>query len=91
MKKSASVASHIHDFDLLFAQIQAQHMTFDDEMKAIFLLCSLSSLWDTFFTMVSNSIRDGKIVYNDVTSQLLSEEMRCKTRDSLQHGKAHYM
>lgn len=34
----ASIASHIIDFDSLFAQICAQRINIDDEMKAIFLL-----------------------------------------------------
>ena len=34
---------------------------------------------------------DGKLVYNDVTSHLLLEEIRHKTRDSLHHCKAHYV
>ncbi|MCO5570878.1 hypothetical protein L7F22_024607 [Adiantum nelumboides] len=37
MQESASVASHINDFDSLFVQIRAQRMNMDDEMKAIFL------------------------------------------------------
>ncbi|MCO5548954.1 hypothetical protein L7F22_002418 [Adiantum nelumboides] len=48
MKESASVASHINDFDSLFAQIRAQRINIDDEMKAIFLLCSLHPLGISF-------------------------------------------
>ena len=66
-------------------------MIIDDQMKVIFLLCSLPSLWDTFYTVIDNSSPDGKLVYNDVTSQLLSKEMRQKTRDTLHHGKSYYV
>ena len=40
--------------------------------------------------MVGNSAPDGKLIYNDVTSQPLSKEMRQKSKDSLQHNKAYY-
>ena len=82
MKESASVASHINDFDSLFFQIRAQRINIDDEMKAIFLLCSLPPSWDIFCTSVSNSAPNGTLVYNDVTSSLLLEEMRQKTMGS---------
>ena len=34
MKESTVVASHFNEFDSLFAQIRAQKMQIDDEMKA---------------------------------------------------------
>ncbi|MCO5549426.1 hypothetical protein L7F22_002897 [Adiantum nelumboides] len=91
MKESASVASHINEFDFLFAQIHAQQINIDDEMKAIFLLCSLPPSWDILCTVVSKSALNGMLVYIDITSSLLSEEMRRKAMDSLHHGKAHYV
>ena len=91
VKESVNVVSHINDFDSLFAQIRAQRINIDDEMKAIFLLCSLPPSWDIFCTAVSNSAPNGTLVYNDVTSSLLSEEMRRKTMGSSHHGKAHYV
>ncbi|MCO5563990.1 hypothetical protein L7F22_017645 [Adiantum nelumboides] len=91
MKESASVASHINDFDSLFAQIRAQRINIDDEMKAIFLLCSLPPSWDIFCTAISNSAPNGTLVYIDVTSSLLSEEMRRQAMGSSHHGEAHYV
>ncbi|MCO5609323.1 hypothetical protein L7F22_063549 [Adiantum nelumboides] len=75
MKESASVASHINDFDSLIAQICAQRINIDDEMKEIFLLCLLPPSWDIFCTAVSNSTPNGTLVYIDVTSSILSKEM----------------
>ncbi|MCO5604717.1 hypothetical protein L7F22_058887 [Adiantum nelumboides] len=91
MKESASVASHINNFDSLFAQIRAQRINIDDDMKAIFLLCLLPPSWDIFCTVVNNSAPNGTLAYIDVTSSLLSEEMRCQAMDILHHGKAHYV
>ena len=60
-------------------------------MKAIHLLCSLPSLWDTFCIAVSNSAPNGTLVYNDISRALIIEETRHKTMGSLHHGKAHYV
>ena len=51
----------------------------------------ITLLMEYLLHCVSNFAPDGKLVYIDVTSQLLSNEMQCKTTDSLQHGKAHYV
>ncbi|MCO5601389.1 hypothetical protein L7F22_055509 [Adiantum nelumboides] len=66
MKESASVASHINDFDSLFSQVCAQRINIDDEMKPIFLLCLLPPSWDIFCTAVNNSAPNGTLVYIDV-------------------------
>ncbi|MCO5550603.1 hypothetical protein L7F22_004091 [Adiantum nelumboides] len=91
MKESASVASHINDFDSLFVQIRTQRINIDDEMKAIFLLCSLPPSWDIFCTADSTSAFNGTLVYIDVASSLLSEEMRRRAMGSSHHGEAHYV
>ncbi|MCO5598406.1 hypothetical protein L7F22_052501 [Adiantum nelumboides] len=90
-EESASVATHINDFDYLFAQICVQRINIDDEMKAIFLLCLLPPSWDIFCTAANNSAPNGTLVYIDVTNSLLSEEMCHKAMSSLHHGKAHYV
>ena len=72
MKESANVASHLNDFDSLFAQIRAQNMNIDDELKAIHLLCSLPSSWDMFCMAINNSTPNGRLVYNDISGALLT-------------------
>ena len=91
MKESTVVASHLNEFDSLFAQICAQKMQIDDEMKAIHLLCSLPPSWDTFCMTINNCAADGKLVYNDVSGAILGEEIRRKSMGVLHHGEAHYV
>ena len=79
MKDTDSVASHLNEFDALWSQLQAQKMTMDDEMKFVFLLCTLPASWDTFYTTISNSAPKGKLVYTDICGALLSEEIRRKS------------
>ena len=71
--------------------MRAQCMNLDDELKAIFLLCSLLTSWDTFCTVVSNSAPNDNLVYGNITGALLSEESRSKTMGSSHHGKDHYV
>ncbi|MCO5568269.1 hypothetical protein L7F22_021966 [Adiantum nelumboides] len=75
MKEGSSVNSHLNEFNSLYSQLTLKGLNFNDEMKAIFLLCSLPASWDTFNTAISNSIHGGKLAFSDVTSALLTEEI----------------
>ena len=70
MKDIDSVTSHLNDFDTVWSQLHAQKMTMDDELKCVFLLCTLPSSWDTFCTVVSISALNGKLIYNDMWSTI---------------------
>ncbi|MCO5563775.1 hypothetical protein L7F22_017423 [Adiantum nelumboides] len=86
MKEGSSVSSHLNEFNALYSQLTSKGLNFDDEMKAIFLLCSLPASWDTFNTTISNSTHGGKLAFGDVTSALLTEEIRCQSLDSGGYG-----
>ncbi|MCO5575447.1 hypothetical protein L7F22_029248 [Adiantum nelumboides] len=75
MKEGSSVSSHLNEFNALYLQLTSKGLNFDDEMKAIFLLCSLPTSWDTFNTTISNSTHGDKLAFGDVTSALLIEEI----------------
>ena len=89
MKDTDSVASHLNEFDALWSQLQAQKMTMDDELKYVFLLCTLPASWDTFSTAISNSAPNGKLVYTDICGALLSEEFRRYSMVTPQVGEAY--
>ncbi|MCO5606244.1 hypothetical protein L7F22_060431 [Adiantum nelumboides] len=72
MKEGSIVSSHLNEFNALYSQLTSKGLNFNDEMKAIFLLCSLPASWDTFNTAISNSIHGGKLAFGDVTSALLT-------------------
>ncbi|MCO5608501.1 hypothetical protein L7F22_062712 [Adiantum nelumboides] len=86
MKEGSNVSSHLNEFNSLFSQLTSKGLNFDDEMKAIFLLCSLPSSWDTFNTAIDNSTHGGKLAFGDVTSALFIEEIRRKSQDSGGHA-----
>ncbi|MCO5564232.1 hypothetical protein L7F22_017890 [Adiantum nelumboides] len=75
MKEGSSVSSHLNEFNSFYSQLTSKGLNFDDEMKSIFLLCSLCASWDTFNTAISNSTHGGKLAFSDVTSVLLTEEI----------------
>ncbi|MCO5600161.1 hypothetical protein L7F22_054269 [Adiantum nelumboides] len=77
MKEGSSVSSHLNEFNALYSQLTSKGLNFNDEMKSIFLLCSLPASWDTFNTAISNSTHGGKLAFGDVTSALLTEEIPC--------------
>ncbi|MCO5594060.1 hypothetical protein L7F22_048081 [Adiantum nelumboides] len=74
MKEGSSVSSHLNEFNSLYLQLTSKGLNFDDEMKAIFLLCSLPASWYTFNIVISNSTHGGKLAFSNVTSVLLTEE-----------------
>ncbi|MCO5602751.1 hypothetical protein L7F22_056889 [Adiantum nelumboides] len=86
MKEGSSVSSHLNEFNALYLQLTLKGLNFDDEMKTIFLLCSLPASWDTLNTAISNSTHGGKLAFGDVTSAPLTEEIRHWSLDSGGHG-----
>ncbi|MCO5597333.1 hypothetical protein L7F22_051409 [Adiantum nelumboides] len=90
MKEGSTISGHLNEFNSLFSQLTSQGFSeFDDELKSIFLLCSLPSSWDIFCTSISNSAPNGKLVFNDVTNALLTEEIRRKSLEGASHGDAY--
>ncbi|MCO5575784.1 hypothetical protein L7F22_029589 [Adiantum nelumboides] len=75
MKEDSSVNSHLNEFNALYLYLTSKGLNFNDKMKAIFLLCSLPTSWDTFNILISNSTHGGKLAFGDVTSALLTEEI----------------
>ncbi|MCO5582859.1 hypothetical protein L7F22_036760 [Adiantum nelumboides] len=75
MKEGSSVSWHLNEFNNVFLRLTSKGLNFDDEIKAIFLLCSLPSSWDTFNIAISNSALGRTLVFSDVTSTFLTEEI----------------
>ena len=54
MKEGTSVTTHLNDFNVIFTKLVSQGLDFGEEVKCIFMLCSLPPSWDTFCTAISN-------------------------------------
>lgn len=70
----------------IIKQLANQKFNIDDEFKATFLLYTLPESWDIFRTALSNS--NPILVYADVESQLLMEEMNRKNNASSKSSTA---
>ena len=54
-------------------------MNFDDEVRALLILCSLQERWNSLVMAVSNSVSSSNTLnFGDVVGVILSEEMRRK-------------
>ena len=87
MKESDSVQAHLNEYESLSSQITSQGTTIEDELRAMILMSSLPSSWETFVTTVCNASTTA-IKYSEVTSAILTEAARRKsfTKDSAEEA-----
>jgi hypothetical protein len=75
MKEGTKIIDHLNVFNTLICQLTNMEVKFEDEDKAVTLLCSLPESWDHLVTTMWFSTTD-TIDYDIVVGALLSEEMR---------------
>jgi hypothetical protein len=51
-----SIADHLNDFNTVTNKLISVKMDFDDEVRALLILCSLPERWNNLVMAVSNSI-----------------------------------
>ena len=78
MKEGGSMSDHLNEFNMIFNQLSAHEVVFQDSVKALFLLITLLESWETFCRAKSNSSPA------DLTSasSLLTEEENRKNLNS---------
>ena len=64
--------AHLNEYESLSSQILSQGMAIQDELRAIILMSSLPSSWETFVTTVCNASTTA-IKYSEVTNAILTE------------------
>jgi len=83
MKDGIAMSNHINELNTLLCQAHSIGMPQDDENKVVILLCSLPDSWDGVVTTISTSVTGkNKLVYDEVASTLLSEDMRRTNKES---------
>jgi hypothetical protein len=76
MSEGGSVADHLNDFNMVTNQLSSVKVDFDDEVRALLILCSLPESWNGLVMVVSNSISGSNTLkFDDVVGVILSEEM----------------
>ncbi|RVW61281.1 Retrovirus-related Pol polyprotein from transposon TNT 1-94 [Vitis vinifera] len=76
MAENASVAQHLNEFNTITNQLSSVEIDFDDEIRALIILASLTNSWETMRMIISNSTRKEKPKYNDIRDLILVEEIR---------------
>ncbi|KAK2971922.1 hypothetical protein RJ640_011703 [Escallonia rubra] len=79
MSKNGSVVDHLNAFNSVTNQLEYVGINFDDEIRALLFLCSLSNSWNNLVTTMSNSFFSGTLTLNDIVSSVMNDEMQRKT------------
>jgi hypothetical protein len=76
MSEGGSVADHLNEFNTVNNQLSSVKVDFDDEVKALLLLCSLPESWNVLVMAVSNYVSGSNTLKFDVVvGVILSGEM----------------
>jgi len=67
-----SATNHISEFNTIIAQLTSVKITFDDKVKAIILLSSLSKCWSAIVTAVSNFASNSKLKLDNIHNLILN-------------------
>jgi hypothetical protein len=80
ISEGGSVADHLNDFNSVTNQLSFVKVDFDDEFRALLILCSLPESWNGLVMVVSNSVSSSNTFkFDDVFGVILSEEMQRKS------------
>ena len=76
MSEGGSITVHLNDFNMVTNQLSSVGVNFDDEVRALLVLCSFPESWDGLVMVVSNSVSGSSTLkFDDVIGVILSEEM----------------
>jgi hypothetical protein len=56
MSECGSIADHLNEFNTVTNQISSVKVDFDDEVRALLILCSFPENWNNLVMSVSNSV-----------------------------------
>ena len=76
MSEGGFVSNHLNEFNTLTSQLSSVKVNYDDEVRALLILCSLPESWNNLDMDVSNSVPSSNTLkFDDVVGVILSEEM----------------
>jgi hypothetical protein len=76
MSKGGSGEDHLNEFNTVTNNLSSVKVYFDDEFKALLILCSFPKSWNDLVMVVSNSISgSNNLNFDDVVGVILSNEM----------------
>jgi hypothetical protein len=79
MSEGGSVTNHLSEFNTVTSYLSFVNVSFDDEIRALLILCSLLEIWNRLVMVVSNFVSGSNTLkFDDVVGVILSEEMQRK-------------
>ena len=76
MLEGGSVADHLNEFNMLTNHLSSVKVNFEDEVRALLILCSLPESWNSLVIVVSNYVPSSNTLkFDDVVGVILSKEM----------------
>ena len=78
MEEGDSVAKHLNEFNIITSQLDSVKIVLDDEIRSILLMCSMPDSWENLIVSISTSAPAGTLNFDDVSSNLMNEELRRK-------------
>ena len=76
MSEGGSVVDHLNEFNTVTNQLSSVKVDFDDEVKALLILCSFPETWNGLVMVVSNFVfGSSTLKLDDVVGVILSKEM----------------
>jgi hypothetical protein len=76
MSEGGSVVDHLNEFNTVTNQLSSVKVDFDDEVRALIILCSFPEIWNGLVMGVSNTVSGSNTLkFDDVVGVILSEEM----------------
>ena len=77
----------MNEFNIITSQLVSVKITLDDEIRAIFLMCSMPDSWENLIVAMSTSAAIGTLNFDDVSSSLMNEELQRKSVAKNQGGE----
>ena len=76
MLEGGSIVDHLNEFNMVTNQLSSVKVDFDDEVRALLILCSLPKRWNALVMAVSYSVSSSNTLkIDDFVGVILSEEM----------------
>jgi glucose-6-phosphate isomerase len=76
ISEGGSVVDHLNEFNTITNQLSSIKVDFDDEVRALLILCSLPESWNNLVMDVSNCVSGSNTLkFDDVVGVILSEEI----------------
>ena len=80
MSEGGSIVDHLNEFNTLTSQLSSVNVKFDDEVRALLILCSFPKSRNSLVMVVTNFVLSSNTLkLDDVVGVILDEEMRRKS------------